>query len=69
MLVLSRKTNETIVIGENIIVTVVEIRSDRVRLGIDAPREVTVHRREVYDAIKRSEGAKEIRPEDAALGE
>jgi carbon storage regulator len=69
VLVLSRKTNETIVIGENIIVTVVEIRSDKVRLGIEAPREVTVHRREVYEAIKRSEGAKEVRPEDAALGE
>ena len=66
MLVLSRKKNETIVIGENIIVVVVEVRGDKVRLGIDAPREVTVHRREVYDAIKRSEGANKVRPEDAA---
>ena len=69
MLVLSRKKNETIVIGENIIVTVVDLRPDRVRLGIDAPAEVTVHRREVYEAIKRSEGAKEVRQENAALGE
>ena len=69
MLVLTRKKNETIVIGENIIVMVVDVRHDKVRLGIDAPAEVTVHRREVYEAIKRSEGAKEVRQENAALGE
>ncbi|MGI6415181.1 MAG: carbon storage regulator CsrA [Thermoguttaceae bacterium] len=55
MLVLSRKTNESIVINDNVIVTVVEIRGDKIRLGIEAPRDVTVHRREVYDAIKRAE--------------
>jgi carbon storage regulator len=55
MLVLSRKLNETIVINDNIVVTVVEVRGDKVRLGIEAPKEVAVHRREVYDAIKRSE--------------
>ena len=59
MLVLSRKKNESIVINDNIVVTVVEVRGDKVRLGIDAPKEVTVHRREVYDAIKRSEKPKE----------
>jgi carbon storage regulator len=69
VLVLSRKKNETIVIGENIIVTVVDLRPDRVRLGIDAPTEVTVHRREIYEAIKRSEGAKQVRQENAVLGE
>ena len=53
MLVLSRKMNESIVINDNVIVTVVEIRGDKIRLGIEAPRDVTVHRREVYDAIKR----------------
>ncbi len=52
MLVLTRKTNEQLVIGENIVVTVVEIRPDRVRLGFEAPREVSIHRREVYEAIK-----------------
>lgn len=56
MLVLSRKLNEEIVIGDNITVTVVEIRGDRVRLGFDAPRDVTVHRREIYDDIKRRAG-------------
>ncbi len=55
MLVLSRKTNESIIINDNIVVVVVEIRRDKVRLGIEAPKHVPVHRREVYDAIKRSE--------------
>ncbi len=52
MLVLSRKKNESIIINDDITVTVVEIRGDKVRLGIDAPKEVSVHRREVYDAIQ-----------------
>jgi len=51
MLVLSRKKNESIVIDNNITVTVVEIRGDKVRLGIVAPKDVPVHRQEVYDAI------------------
>ncbi len=55
MLVLSRKKDEKIVIGDNISIMVVEIRGDKVRLGIEAPRDVSVHRREVYDAIKRRE--------------
>lgn len=52
MLVLPRKKNESIVIGENIVITVVEIRGDKVRLGIEAPREAPVHRREVFEAIR-----------------
>ncbi|MFP6575277.1 MAG: carbon storage regulator CsrA [Pirellulaceae bacterium] len=55
MLVLSRKKNESIVINDDITVVVVEIRGDKVRLGIEAPKEVPVHRREVYDAIKENE--------------
>ncbi len=63
MLVLSRKKNESIIINDHITVTVVEIRGDKVRLGIDAPKEVTVHRREIYEAIQNqartlSDGAK-----------
>jgi carbon storage regulator len=54
MLVLSRKKNESIVINNDITIVVVEIRGDKVRLGIEAPKEVPVHRREVYDAIKRN---------------
>ncbi|MDY0164904.1 MAG: carbon storage regulator CsrA [Thermoguttaceae bacterium] len=55
MLVLARKKNESIVIREDVVVTVVEVRGDKVRLGIEAPKEVKVHRREVYDAIRQSE--------------
>ena len=58
MLVLSRKKNECLVINDNIIVTVLEIRRDKVRLGIDAPKEVAVHRREIYEAIKQSESSR-----------
>ncbi len=55
MLVLARKKNESIVIREDVVVTVVEVRGDKVRLGIQAPKEVKVHRREVYDAIRQAE--------------
>lgn len=55
MLVLSRKKNESIVINNDIKIVVVEIRGDKVRLGVEAPKEVPVHRREVYEAIKRHE--------------
>jgi carbon storage regulator len=54
MLVLSRKKNESIVINNDITIVVVEIRGDKVRLGVEAPKEVPVHRREVYDAIHRN---------------
>lgn len=57
MLVLSRKKNESIVINDDITVVVVDIRGDKVRLGVEAPKEVPVHRQEVYEAIKRSEDA------------
>ncbi len=55
MLVLSRKKNESIVIDDNIVITVVGIWGDKVRLGIQAPREVPVHRSEVYEAIQRDQ--------------
>lgn len=67
MLVLSRKKNESIIIDDHIVITVVEIRGDKVRLGIDAPKEISVHRREVYEAIqeqvRRDQGAPTIGPE------
>ena len=53
MLILTRKSGEGIRIGDNITLKVIEIRGNQVRLGIDAPRSVQVHRKEVYDAIKR----------------
>ncbi len=55
MLVLSRKKNESIVINDDITIVVVEIRGDKVRLGIEAPKEIPVHRNEVYEAIRRNE--------------
>jgi carbon storage regulator len=57
MLVLSRKKNESIVINDDITIVVVEIRGDKVRLGVEAPKEVPVHRREVFEAIRRNEAA------------
>ena len=54
MLVLSRKKNESVVINDNITIVIVEIRGDKVRLGIEAPKDVTVHRKEIYDAIQAS---------------
>ena len=65
MLVLSRKKNESIIINNDITIVVVEIRGDKVRLGVDAPKEVPVHRREVYDAIKRSEAEQKNAAADA----
>ena len=53
MLVLSRKPNESIVIRDDIVITVIDVRGDKVRLGFDAPKDVPVHRQEVYEAIKR----------------
>lgn len=57
MLVLSRKKNESIIINDNITIVVVEIRADKVRLGIEYPLEYTVHRNEVYEAMRRSQAS------------
>ncbi len=65
MLVLSRKKDETIIINDHIRVTIVEIRGDKVRLGIDAPKDVTVHRREVYEAIQNQLKAHSEEPTSA----
>ena len=65
MLVLSRKKNERIIIHDNIIVTVIEIRGDKVRLGFEAPKDVPIHRKEIYEAIKRSEQTGGARQENA----
>jgi carbon storage regulator len=70
MLVLSRKKDESIIINDHIRVTIVEIRGDKVRLGIDAPKDVSVHRREVYEAIqnqaRRDGAASSVAPESGA---
>lgn len=60
MLVLSRKMDETIIIGDGLVViTVVEIRGDKVRLGIEAPRELSVHRSEIYHLIQQQKAKQE----------
>lgn len=61
MLVLSRYQNERVMIGENITITIVDIRGDKVRLGIEAPKDMPVHREEVYQQIKKRLG---MTPED-----
>ncbi len=67
MLVLSRQRDETIMIGDDVEITVVDIRGDKVRLGITAPRHIQVHRKEVYDAIKReNQQAAGLHPDDVA---
>ena len=67
MLVLARQRDQAIMIGHEIEVSVVDIRGDKVRLGINAPRSVSVHRKEIYDAIRReNQKAAEVRPEDLA---
>jgi carbon storage regulator len=58
MLVLSRQKDESIVIGDDVEITIVDVRGDKVRLGINAPKNIPVHRREVYDAIQREKAAK-----------
>ena len=58
MLVLSRQRDESIIIADNIKITIVDIRGDKVRLGIDAPKEIPVHRQEVFDAIQRENDQK-----------
>ena len=68
MLVLSRQRDETIMIGDDIEVTVVDIRGDKVRLGINAPKEISVHRKEVYEAIKKeNKAAAQVKPEDLSV--
>ena len=58
MLVLSRQKDESIMIGDNVEITIVDVRGDKVRLGITAPKDISVHRREVYDSIQREKNEK-----------
>src|SRR4051794_15108596 len=67
MLVLSRQRDETVMIGDEVQVTVVDIRGDKVRLGIQAPKDVSVHRKEVYEAIRReNRSAAQLKAQDVA---
>ena len=65
MLVLTRKVHQSIVIGDNIEVVVLEVRGEQVRLGIRAPRDVAVHRKEIFDQIQDEEPGKAETPEES----
>jgi carbon storage regulator len=57
MLVLSRQKEESIMIGDDVEITIIDVRGDKVRLGIKAPRDIPVHRREVYEAIQKEKAS------------
>jgi carbon storage regulator len=68
VLVLTRRTNESLIIGHDIVITVLEIRGDTVRIGVRAPREVSVHREEIYAKLRNeNQSASGVRADDAAL--
>ena len=58
VLVLSRQKDESIIIGDDVEITIVDVRGDKVRLGINAPRSISVHRKEIYEAIQREKAEK-----------
>lgn len=62
MLVLSRHRDESIMIGDDVVITIIDIRGDKVRIGIEAPTDIPVHRQEVYEAIKREQDKRNKRP-------
>ena len=66
MLVLSRQKDESIIIGDDVEVTIVDVRGDKVRLGINAPRSISVHRKEIYEAIQREKAEKAKAEAEAA---
>jgi carbon storage regulator len=69
MLVLSRQRDESIMIGDTIKITIVQIKGDKVRIGIEAPRDIEVHREEVYKAIRalESEDSKNLEPKEPEI--
>ena len=68
MLVLSRQKDDSIMIGDNVEITILDVRGDKVRLGISAPRSVTAHRKEIWEAIKKEEKEKEEKSDIDPLG-
>jgi len=61
MLVLSRMKDESIIIGDDIEITIVDVRGDKVRLGVNAPRDISVHRKEIYEAIQKEKKSQQQR--------
>ena len=66
MLILTRRAGETVMIGSDITITVLGVKGNQVRIGINAPRDVAVHREEIYERIKNEQGADAAKPKDAA---
>ncbi len=64
MLVLSRKKEESIVIGDSVIITIIDIKNDNIRIGIDAPRDVAIYRKEIYDQIQKQNKEAAKAPKD-----
>ena len=69
MLIISRKKNESIIINDDISVYVVEIRGDKVRLAVEAPKEVPVHKNEIYEMLRRNTGHSEVAEQDGRIRE
>ena len=69
MLVLARKTDQSVMIGDDVEITIVEIRSDQVKLGIRAPKSVAVHRKEVYVEIQKENLAAQTAPSPSGIGD
>ncbi len=68
-MVLSRQKDESIIIGDDVEITIVDVRGDKVRLGINAPRSISVHRKEIYEAIQREKAEKAAAEKKSAEGE
>lgn len=69
MLVLSRQKDESIIIGDDVEIIIVDVRGDKVRLGITAPKSISVHRREVYEAIQKEKAEKEAAGHEEKAGD
>ncbi len=68
MLILTRRVGETLIIGDNVTVTVLGVKGNQVRIGVNAPKDVTVHREEIYERIKKEKEQNHVSSEDEGLG-
>lgn len=68
MLILTRRVGETLIIGDNVTVTVLGVKGNQVRIGVNAPKDVTVHREEIYERIKKEKEQAHVSPDDEGLG-